>query len=102
MRALCSSRTSGRVLAVLRLSLPGVALLAGCTVGRNYKRPDVSIQSKWSRPISTPVSIVDAGYPPAAWWATLHDPKLDSLVQRAAHGNLSLSIAKSRIREVRA
>ena len=102
MRALRSSRGSGRVLIFLPLSLPGVALLAGCKVGPNYKRPDVTVQSNWSRPTKTPASVVDDASPPAAWWATLHDPKLDSLVQRASYANLSLSIATSRIREARA
>src|SRR4051812_28029256 len=102
MRARRPSRASGRALIFLPLSLPGVALLAGCTVGPNYKRPDVAVQSRWSRPASTPDSVVDDGSPPPAWWATLRDPKLDSLVQSAAHGNLSLSIAKSRIQEARA
>src|SRR4051812_44377686 len=102
MRALRSSRASRRVLIFLPLSLPGVALSAGCTVGPNYKRPEVAVQSKWSRPVTTPASIVDDASPPPAWWATLNDPKLNSLVQRASHGNLSLSIAKSRIREARA
>lgn len=102
MRALRSSRAPGRVLVFLPLSLSGVALFAGCTMGPNYKRPDVAVQSKWSRPVSTPASIVDDASPPPTWWAMLNDPKLDSLVQRAAHGNLTLSIAKSRIREARA
>src|SRR5438128_1566018 len=102
MHALRSCRASGRVLAFLPLSLPGVALFAGCTVGPNYKRPDVDVQSKWSRPVSTSVSIVDDASPPPKWWTMLEDPKLDSLVQRAARGNLSLSIAKSRLQEARA
>src|SRR5258705_12932409 len=102
MPALRSYRPSGRVLAFLPLSLPGVALFACCMVGPNYKRPQVEVQSKWSRPVSAPVSIVDDASPPPKWWTMLDDPKLDSLVQRAARGNLSLSIARSRIREARA
>jgi len=46
--------------------------------------------------------MVDNAPPPANWWATLNDPKLTSLVERGCKGNLSISMAKSRIREARA
>src|SRR5258705_948443 len=102
MPALRSYRPSGRVLAFMPLSLPGVVLFAGCMVGPNYRRPQVEVQSKWSRPVSAPVNIVDDASPPPKWWTMLDDAKLDYLVQRAAGSNLSLSIARSRIREARA
>ena len=80
----------------------GAGLFAGCMVGPNYKRPDAAVQGKWGRAPSTQASVVDDASPPLAWWATLNDPTLNSLVQRASRGNLSVSIAKSRIREARA
>ena len=80
----------------------GAGLFAGCMVGPNYKRPNVAVQSRWEHPGSTQPSIVDDASPPLAWWATLNNPTLSSLVQRASRGNLSVSIAKSRIHEARA
>jgi hypothetical protein len=41
MRAVRSPSASGRILAFLSLSLPGIALFAGGTVGPNHKRPDM-------------------------------------------------------------
>ena len=38
----------------------------------------------------------------SAWWKQLHDPELDSLVDRAIKGNLDLRIAASRIAQARA
>jgi NodT family efflux transporter outer membrane factor (OMF) lipoprotein len=38
----------------------------------------------------------------SAWWKQLHDPELDSLVDRAIKGNLDLRIAASRVAQARA
>jgi NodT family efflux transporter outer membrane factor (OMF) lipoprotein len=38
----------------------------------------------------------------AHWWTTFNDPLLNSLIDRAAAGNLDLKIAQARIREARA
>jgi NodT family efflux transporter outer membrane factor (OMF) lipoprotein len=60
------------------------------------------VQHTWTHPPTTQASVVDEATPPSAWWTTLNDPKLNSLVQSACNGNLSVSIAKSRIAEARA
>jgi len=80
----------------------GLLIVPGCTVGPNYKRPDVAVQQTWTHPPTTQASVIDEATPPSAWWTTLNDPKLNSLVQSACDGNLSVSIAKSRIAEARA
>jgi multidrug efflux system outer membrane protein len=83
------------------LIVPGLLIVPGCTVGPDYKKPDVAVQRAWAHPPTTQVSVVDEATPPSAWWMTLNDPKLDSLVQSACNDNLSVSIAKSRISEAR-
>jgi outer membrane protein, multidrug efflux system len=85
----------------IALILFGLLIVPGCTVGPNYKRPDVAVQHTWTHPPTTQASIIDEATPPSAWWTTLNDPKLNSLVQSACHGNLSVRIAKSRIYEAR-
>jgi multidrug efflux system outer membrane protein len=104
-----TSRTADNCLrgATLRGCLPKLiwvagVFISGCTVGPNYKRPDICLQDSWEGPPSTQFSTVEQTPPPLAWWATLNDPVLDSLVKRAWHGNLDVSIAKARIREARA
>jgi multidrug efflux system outer membrane protein len=84
------------------LILPGGLLLAGCTVGPNYKRPQMSVSPAWAHSPATQASVIAEDSPPADWWTTLHDPQLNLLVRDACFGNLSVSIAKSRIAEARA
>jgi NodT family efflux transporter outer membrane factor (OMF) lipoprotein len=70
---------------------------AGCTVGEDYREPEVEVAAQWTEPHS-----VDAGPIEARWWQTFQDPKLDELVSRALAGSLELGIAEARVREARA
>jgi NodT family efflux transporter outer membrane factor (OMF) lipoprotein len=76
--------------------------LAGCAVGPDYFTPDAAI----------PVSFVTppAGKEPASggaspelwqWWRTLHDAKLNNLIDRAIANNLDLKIALDRLQQAR-
>ena len=38
---------------------------------------------------------------PAQWWRALHDPQLDSLIERAIRANLDIDIALTRLQEAR-
>lgn len=87
--------------AKLAVAMLGQLMVCGCTVGPNYKRPDVAVQHAWTPAPATQASVIDEGSPPSEWWATLNDPQLDSLVRRACGGNLSVSIARTRIAEAR-
>jgi NodT family efflux transporter outer membrane factor (OMF) lipoprotein len=74
----------------------GWVLLAACTVGPNYQRPDTPVPHSFSEGAAQ-------GAPPRqGWWTEFHDPVLEALVQRAVAGNLDLQIATARIREERA
>lgn len=85
------------------LSILVLTLAAGCAVGPNYKKPDVSVQSNWRAAPSSQPSVVDEkNPPPLEWWSTMKDPTLDRLVDEAWNGNLDLRVARSRIREARA
>ena len=74
--------------------------LAGCAVGPNYKRPLVAVPKHWTvepaRADSTATPAIEE------WWTSFHDPELDSLVERAVHGNLDLKMALERVQEARA
>jgi len=78
------------------------ACCSGCTVGPNYKRPEVPVQNRWAQMSSNLATTIDETSPPADWWVTLSDEKLSSLVWRAWRGDLDIRIAKSRIEESRA
>jgi NodT family efflux transporter outer membrane factor (OMF) lipoprotein len=72
------------------------ALLSGCMVGPDYKRPPaVAAAPGWTEPTSE-------GAVDATWWRTLGDPVLGSLVEAAAMRNLDLREADGRLREARA
>ena len=84
------------VLAVVLLA----ALAAGCKVGPNYQRPQVSTPAQWGEPMAG--GETNAALVSTAWWKNFNDPELDSLVERAVHSNLDLRIAQARVREARA
>lgn len=91
------------VAAALRVFNAGLALLlilaSGCAVGPDYARPDVPVPTQWDEH-APGVSRAPADL--GAWWQTLGDEELDSLIGRALAGNLDLRQAVSRVDEARA
>jgi NodT family efflux transporter outer membrane factor (OMF) lipoprotein len=96
----------------LGVGLAGV-VVSGCTVGPNYKPPQVHVNNAYgemasattgpttgpttqhSRPVARAIPLVE-------WWTTFHDPQLDALIGRAVESNLDLREATSRVLEARA
>jgi outer membrane protein, multidrug efflux system len=79
----------------------GLLMLAGCTVGPNYHRPNASAPARWGEPMAggeTNSSTASV----AAWWKSFNDRELDSVIERAIQSNLDLKIATARVREARA
>src|SRR5438874_6181211 len=68
--------------------------VAGCTVGPNYRAPQMAVPAKFSE--SSSATAV------AKWWENFHDPQLDSLIQRAVQSNLDLRAASARLKQARA
>lgn len=82
---------------IVRRSPPLVlaVLLAGCTVGPNYQKPEVATPATFiNAPAGAPV--VDR------WWEQFGDPTLTQLVNRALQQNLELEAANARIAQARA
>lgn len=74
--------------------------LGGCTVGPSYHTPTVPLPTMWS---AMPESgLKNEAIDITRWWATLGDPLLNSLIERAVLTNLDLRLATARIREARA
>jgi NodT family efflux transporter outer membrane factor (OMF) lipoprotein len=86
-----------------RFSLGGVAgaaLLAGCTVGPNYSRPDIATPPAYGDAAqinAAPASEAEL----SAWWTQFDDAELNALIARALANNLDLATAASRIRQSR-
>lgn len=85
------------------LALVGVMVTGCTTVGPAYVAPEPGAPPAWQAELAEGVSA--AREEPAAlgrWWATLDDPMLAQLVERAVAGNLELRQAEARLREARA
>jgi len=81
-------------------SVAALAILSGCAVGPDYKRPKPAAPQTWSAPL---VSGATNQEPSASsWWKNFNDPQLDSLIERALAANHDLKIAAARVREARA
>ncbi|HTV79039.1 MAG TPA: efflux transporter outer membrane subunit [Steroidobacteraceae bacterium] len=91
---------------LLVLSGIGVAL-GGCAVGPNYRVPDIPVPDHYAAMASAPAgNAATTGKAPqatdlAAWWHSLADPELDSLIDRAIGSNPDIEIALDRLQEAR-
>jgi multidrug efflux system outer membrane protein len=78
------------------------ALVAGCTVGPNYKAPRLPTPPAYAEAASTSrLAITPADADLSQWWTQFGDPLLDALVTEALAGNPDVATAASRVREAR-
>lgn len=93
-------------LATARRAVFFFATLTGCTVGPNYKPPQIHVNPAYGEtdtPATThPSRTVSRSMPLVEWWTTFNDTELDSLIERAAQSNLDLRRAGARVLEARA
>src|SRR5205823_5636037 len=76
----------------------GGALIAGCAIGPDYKRPAVA-EPPTFRGQETPEAVSFADAP---WWEVFQDPILKTLIQEALRNNYDAAIAAARVQEARA
>lgn len=94
-----------RRFAVFGLSVIALAGMLGCTVGPNYRQPDVSgvMEGGWQSTSSGPKGQFAASRQPMTdWWRRFHDDQLSGLVERLVSSNLALAGARQRIAETSA
>jgi outer membrane protein TolC len=83
--------------------------LGGCTVGPDYRTPQIETGEGWSEPVSGSAS-EGLGSPLEGqtevdldgWWRSFGDPTLDRLVEQAVEQSLDLREAAARVAEARA
>jgi len=88
--------TSSRVtpsLTLLALSM----LLAGCAVGPDYQPPQAHTPGSYRDLPSQEASKPLASATNPSWWKSFNDPQLNSLIERAIAGNLTLQQSVLRI-----
>lgn len=83
-----------------RLALCVFLLLTSCTVGPDYRRPELTTPPSFVA--APPGSGADPSAELSTWWARFDDPLLTDLVERAVAANLDLRIAAGRVREAQA
>lgn len=76
-------------------SLGALALLAGCTVGPEYDRPEIAVPASFARSEAAAAGEV------TRWWTGFGDPQLSALIERALADNPTIQIAASRVRQAR-
>jgi len=74
------------------------AITTGCTVGPDYKRPELVPPPVYrgQTPPPTPESLADAG-----WWQVFDDPVLQNLIRDGLTSNFDLKLATARVVEAR-
>jgi multidrug efflux system outer membrane protein len=82
---------------MLALALPAL-VLADCTVGPDYKRPDVAVPAAFRAQIGASDATSIADLP---WWSVFEDKALHDLIIVALHNNYDLQIAVARIKQAR-
>jgi multidrug efflux system outer membrane protein len=88
-----------------RLALTvAVLLLAGCSVGPDYRRPDFDLPRDWQ---ATPSADAAAPLHKAdsvgeRWWSLYADPVLERLIEEALQHNADIAVAAARVVEARA
>jgi multidrug efflux system outer membrane protein len=71
--------------------------LAGCTVGPDYRRPDIDVPTTW-RLGSTEADQISN----IAWWDQFQDPVLSDLVRTALANNKDLKVATANVAQAAA
>jgi len=77
----------------------GVYSLVACTMGPDYRRPDLDLPSRWNSEV---LLSAQEREDLAGWWTYFKDPALRALVGRAIARNLNIRLEIARVREARA
>ena len=77
----------------LTLFLP--VLLAACSLGPDYQKPDLPTPEAWRNPPAQPSEL----WPSAEWWQGFGSPQLDRYIAEAKDANNDLAAAMARVRQ---
>ena len=74
-------------------------LLVGCSVGPNYKRPDIPPPAQWHETAGDANAAKSSVWPDAEWWHGFGSATLDELISEAERNNDDLAGAIARVQE---
>ena len=86
---------------ILAASGIGLLGLGGCTLGPDFKRPDVISPSSFEAEPRDVAGTTYGGPVDIAWWKRFNDPELNHLIDRLAVQNIDLQRGMQRIAEAR-
>lgn len=90
-----------------------ISLLAGCTVGPNFRAPNAPDSKRFTeKPLAAQTAsaptlagasqtLVNGRDIPGDWWTLFHSPQLNALVRRALTANPDIAAAQATLREAR-
>ena len=76
------------------LFLLTLGLLAGCAVGPDYKRPDLSVPGSYRYEVKDASDTANT-----EWWRQFEDPVLDALIDEALANNKNVKISAAKIEQ---
>jgi outer membrane protein, multidrug efflux system len=91
-----SQLCAGAVCGCALVALAVLAVLAACSVGPAYKRPDIPLPPQWQDPSNDEGAAV---WPSADWWHGFGSQRLDELIAEAQRSNDDLAVAIARVQE---
>ncbi len=77
----------------MRSAFPLLLLLAGCTVGPDYVKPETAVPASFAGAPSRGAALRED------WWKSYRDPQLDGLVEAAFGANADLRAAVARVEQ---
>ena len=80
------------------MAIGAAGVLGACTVGPDYKRPDVTTPAQFRAQLTPSEANSLADMP---WWSVFNDPSLQALISEAVRNNYDLQIAAARIAQAR-
>lgn len=88
------------------------ASLTGCTIGPDFRRPEVASTAAFTRePLPASTAVVDGSAPQnfrvgegisAQWWALFQSPQLNQLIEHALANNPTLQASQASLRQAQA
>jgi multidrug efflux system outer membrane protein len=85
------------------LTLVVLALwLCGCTVGPNYKRPQLAVPGQYRGTSQQPLPQPAQTFGEMKWWTVFQDPVLEDLLKEALTNNYDLRVAATRVLQAEA
>ncbi len=85
------------------LAALGVAALAGCAVGPDYKRPQVDSPGTYRRAASdTNATSGSSAFSDLGWWEVFKDPQLSAFLAEALTNSYDIKIAAARVLQAEA